>query len=303
METQQITSSVRRPEPDLVQAVGSSPALPTPAPARPRGADAWQLRMFRKALKKRRRLAVLRRLLGPLAAEATCLLVTCGDNNGAMNWHLRELGGIWSWADLEERSLGEMAALLGDPVYHATSYRLPFRDRSFDWVVAIDVHEHIERPAAFTREIERVVRPGGRVVLTTPGGDRGRLVNRLKQRLGMTTATYGHVRDGLSNDELVDLLEQASLCPDGRTSFSRCFTELVELGINWAYVKKLSGSAGAREGEIAPATHNQLQSVGKAYRLYSLAFPFLWLVSRLDLLVAFRPGYVSVVTGHKEDES
>jgi hypothetical protein len=66
--------------------------------------------MFRKGLKKRQRYAALRRLLSPLPAEERCLLLTCGDNSGAMNYYLRELGGRWSWADLEETSIKDMAA-------------------------------------------------------------------------------------------------------------------------------------------------------------------------------------------------
>lgn len=46
--------------------------------------------------------------------------------------------------------------------------RLPFEDSSFDVVVSIEVVEHVEDPFAFLRELARVARPGGRVVVTTP---------------------------------------------------------------------------------------------------------------------------------------
>ena len=54
----------------------------------------WQLDMFRKGLKKNLRLQSLRRLLDDLAPDERCLLLTCGDNNGAMNYFLREIGGL-----------------------------------------------------------------------------------------------------------------------------------------------------------------------------------------------------------------
>jgi hypothetical protein len=76
--------------------------------------------MFRKGLKKRLRLKALKKLLKPIGPGERCLLLTCGDNNGAMNYFLRELGGQWSWADLEDHSIAEMSALLGDPVVHAS---------------------------------------------------------------------------------------------------------------------------------------------------------------------------------------
>jgi hypothetical protein len=66
-------------------------------------------------------------------------------------------------------------------------------------------------------------------------------------------------------------------------------------------VKKLAktSSAPVSEGTIAPATQDQLRSVQKTYRLYSLVYPFVWLASRLDMLLFFTPGYVVLVEGRK----
>lgn len=45
---------------------------------------------------------------------------------------------------------------------------LPFANESFDSVISFQVIEHIRRDADFVREIYRVLRPGGRFILTTP---------------------------------------------------------------------------------------------------------------------------------------
>lgn len=45
---------------------------------------------------------------------------------------------------------------------------LPVADGSFDCVISFQVIEHIRRDREFVREIHRVLRPGGRVILTTP---------------------------------------------------------------------------------------------------------------------------------------
>jgi SAM-dependent methyltransferase len=45
---------------------------------------------------------------------------------------------------------------------------LPLKEQDFDLVTAIDVLEHIPDDAAGLREIHRVLRPGGTVVLTVP---------------------------------------------------------------------------------------------------------------------------------------
>lgn len=46
--------------------------------------------------------------------------------------------------------------------------RLPYTDALFDAVVSIDGIEHIERPFEFVRECRRVLRQGGRLLLSTP---------------------------------------------------------------------------------------------------------------------------------------
>lgn len=45
---------------------------------------------------------------------------------------------------------------------------LPFPNRTFDVVVSRSVVEHLEDPTAVFRELQRVLRPGGRVIFTTP---------------------------------------------------------------------------------------------------------------------------------------
>jgi SAM-dependent methyltransferase len=46
--------------------------------------------------------------------------------------------------------------------------RLPFSDESFDSVLMLDVLEHISRPEAALAEARRVMRPGGKLLLTIP---------------------------------------------------------------------------------------------------------------------------------------
>lgn len=260
----------------------------------------WQLRLFSRTLKKQQKLAALKRLLGDVAGRR-CLLVTCGDNNGALNWHFRALGGEWQWADAEEESQAQIAALLGEVVTHfdKNSLQLAYPDAAFDVVMTIDVHEHIAAPVALNEELRRIVRPNGRLIVTTPGGETARLVNRIKRWVGMSTADYGHVVDGYNCDQLADQLTAAGATPIGRSTYSRFFTEMVELAINVAYVKLLARKSTAKvePGQIAPQSEDQLRAVAKTYRLYALIYPVIWLISRLDYLLFFTRGYAAIVVG------
>ena len=252
----------------------------------------WQLKMFSKTLKKQQKLALLLRQIGDVR-DKRCLLITNGDNNGALNHHFREHGGDWSWVENEPDHIAEMEMLLGEPVTLGSASRIPAADSAFDVVVSIDVHEHLDDCAPFNQELFRVVRPAGVVVITTPNGDSWKPVNLVKRLVGMGPEKYGHKVIGYNLAEQGRMLREVGLQPFARGSYSGFFTEMLELAINFAYVEVLSkrGEHEVKEGTIAPATREQLRSVERQYRLYSIAYPLLLAISKLDLLLFFTTGY------------
>lgn len=263
----------------------------------------WQLRLFRKSLKKRQKLEALLKILGDLEGKR-CLLITCGDNNGALNWHFKENGGEWCWADAEPDSITQIGEVTGDPVVKMDKDdpALPFEDQTFDVVMTIDVHEHLRNPEKLNAELARLTRPGGRVVVTTPNGDEKKLAVRIKNLIGMRPEQYGHVVVGYDVPELEAQLLRVGLKPYLQSSYARFFTEILELGINFAYVKILSRKSKARvqKGQIAPQNIDQVKSVEKTIKIYSLLYPFLRAVSRMDFLDRSSRGYAVIVAARKE---
>ncbi|HEX7152499.1 MAG TPA: class I SAM-dependent methyltransferase [Thermoanaerobaculia bacterium] len=66
--------------------------------------------------------------------------------------------------------LAELRTRSGIPLTQmlATADRLPFADASFDVVLCLETIEHLPNARASAREMMRVLRPGGQVMLTTP---------------------------------------------------------------------------------------------------------------------------------------
>jgi SAM-dependent methyltransferase len=261
----------------------------------------WQLQLYRKSLKKQQKIQLLLQLMGPLQ-DQRCLLITNGDNNGAMNLVLRDAGGRWTWAEMEESGLPAMTALLEEPVVHVSPYRLPFPSAAFDRVVVIDVHEHLAIVSELNLEIGRVLVPGGIAVVTTPNGAEWLPVAVLKRLCGMHPRHYGHVVQGYTVTQLELMLREVGLTPERRGAYSRFFTELAEFAINFGYVKILARrKRGPRveSGTIAPASAEQLRAVERTYRLYARIYPFVRAFSSLDALLPGRGGYAVAVTARK----
>lgn len=102
--------------------------------------------------------------------------------------------------------------------------RVPLPDGSFDLIVCVEVLEHVADAEVTTRELARLLRPGGRLVLTTPCANPGSfewLLNRIRGGLERTPDGYGrfatdepgHLRRLTSRDLRV-LLQRAGLVVD-----------------------------------------------------------------------------------------
>jgi SAM-dependent methyltransferase len=251
--------------------------------------------MFRRSLKKQQKLQALLRLLGDVEGQR-CLLVTCGDNTGALNWHFRAQGGHWVWADVTGENIREMVDLLGEPVLRLPERHFPFPDGTFDCVVAIDVLEHLADDQPFLREVRRVLRPSCRAIVTVPNGDPQLRANQLRWRIGMMPDVYGHTRAGYTITELSDAVARAGFVPRRHGGYSRFFTEMVELAINFGYVFVLGHRRGGVErGHIAPTSAREIKTHGASYRVYALAFPALRTVAGLDWLLPKQWSYAVIV--------
>ncbi len=91
---------------------------------------------------------------------------------GGGNTRVLQAAG-WQATALEYDADGvEIAAQRGLPVIRADATALPYADDVLDLVVAFDVLEHIEDDDAAVREIRRVLRPGGLVLIAVPADPR-----------------------------------------------------------------------------------------------------------------------------------
>jgi ubiquinone/menaquinone biosynthesis C-methylase UbiE len=139
------------------------------------------------------------------------LALDAGAGSGVAGDALRAGGARVVAAD-REFDMAAYAAATG-PAVTADVTALPFRDGSFDVVVAAFVVNHLPDPAVGLGELRRVTRPGGTVLASTFSGDR----SVAKQAVDVVAADYGFVapdwylgfRDTAQGFEDPEAVEQA----------------------------------------------------------------------------------------------
>jgi 2-polyprenyl-3-methyl-5-hydroxy-6-metoxy-1,4-benzoquinol methylase len=144
------------------------------------------------------------RLLELAGSPARVLDVGC--SSGYLASRLVERGATVVGIDTDERAATEARAvceqvLVGD----VETMELPFPDHSFDLVLCGDVIEHLRDPVAFLARMRPLLRPGGKLVLTTPN------VANWAMRLGLLAGRWRYTDRGILDRTHTHLFTKKSL--------------------------------------------------------------------------------------------
>lgn len=253
---------------------------------------AWALALFNRSVLKQEKYRQIATLLGDTTG-LTCLDI--GGDNGVISHLLRQRGGRWSSADLDETSVAAIRQVVGTGVHQIDGLRTPFPDRLFDAIVIIDFLEHIDTDAQFAEELARILKPGGLLIVNVPHLKPRSMLNRIRHALGLTDEKHGHVRPGYSLDGLLRTLGNRFDIAASRT-YSKAFSETVDLALNGAFelLQRLK-SRGSLSKKGTVVTRADVEAHRKEFLLLSLAYPVLRLVASLDRLLFMQPGYKLII--------
>lgn len=95
-------------------------------------------------------------------------LLDAGCGTGWFSKAAASRGAIVTSMDLGENLLREVAKKCDTKRVPGSILQMPFSNDTFDYVVCSEVIEHVPEPAQAIKEIYRVLKPGGTLVLTTP---------------------------------------------------------------------------------------------------------------------------------------
>lgn len=254
----------------------------------------WAIALFDRSVLKQAKFRQIESLLDDPAGKTS---LDIGADNGVISYLLRQRGGRWHSADLDSHTVASIRQLVGENVHHLEGAHIPFPDQMFDQVVVVDYLEHIQDDGRFARELARILRPDGRVIINVPHLRPGSLLNRFRHAIGLTDEWHGHLRPGYDLAGIRALLGpmfEIERC----ITYSRTFSELIDTGLNGLYVRMQKKTrSGSRKGTVV--TQSDLEKHKKQFVVLSALYPLLWIVAKLDAVLWFQPGYKLIIRARR----
>ncbi|UCD99565.1 MAG: class I SAM-dependent methyltransferase, partial [Chloroflexota bacterium] len=186
----------------------------------------WAIQLFNKSVLKQQKFKEITAMLGS-TDRLDCLDI--GGDNGVISYMLRSQGGNWKSADLDTESVAAIEELIQSKVYRIDNDRLPFSTKEFDRIVVVDFLEHIQDEKWFFEELQRILKPGGILLLNVPHL-KNDLLRKLRILLGQTDEKHGHLRPGYTMTMVEKLIEDKFILLEYKT-YSKFFSEFLDLVI------------------------------------------------------------------------
>jgi len=272
----------------------------------------WHLELFSKSILKQAKFANLLKGLGTEELQGEEAL-DLGSDNGVISFKLRELGGVWSSADLTDEVVESTRQLVGERVFKLESGELPF----------VDLLEHVENDGKLVSEIHRILKKDGQLLVNAPNLKKGSFLRLLRNLIGQTDEKHGHLRPGYDKASLAALTSSLFEL-DSTWTYSGFFTEFIDTALVFGVgaLKKvsslLSGSgkshsendskkessrettgealdSSANEKEVSKGlvlTAEGISQLEKQFKIYSLIYPAIKLFSSLDRFLYPFEGYM-----------
>ncbi len=112
---------------------------------------------------------LLRALLGS-TGDGDALILDAGCGAGLAEDVLSEFGSVIG-IDIAREAFEGRGSTCPERLCLASVAPAPFRNGAFDLIVALDIIEHIKDDAGVMRELHRICKPGGRLLITVPAYD------------------------------------------------------------------------------------------------------------------------------------
>ena len=114
------------------------------------------------------RRAIIGRILNSMALPRDCNILDVGCGTGGNLAMLKAFGEVVG-LEMNQAAMNVARARNVCPVHWGVLPNIiPFQERQFDLVILLDVLEHVDDHLLVLKSIDKILKPGGRVVITVP---------------------------------------------------------------------------------------------------------------------------------------
>lgn len=140
------------------------------------------------------------------------VVLDIGGYDGYISYNLKKLVPKVKIAvvDVDKSGL-ESARERGLSTLYASTLELAIMDNKIDVVLCLDLIEHIQDDDKLIKEISRILKKNGKLILTTPMQDGVSFPFLSKERVDSVNKSWGHVRKGYTMNEIMELFQNNNL--------------------------------------------------------------------------------------------
>lgn len=245
------------------------------------------------SLRKKLKLPILMKAL-EIQKDDTLLDVGCGA--GVFSYEMALYGGKIVGLDYSEANvkavkgmykLNNLSFEVGDAV------SMPFENEMFDSILATEIIEHIQDDNKFVSECFRVLKKGGKVVITAPCTNPSLSVDWMRKLFAGIDITkdFGHKRGGYTQEELFNILKKNNFMLEKIIYYDIFFGEIAWIitcmpraltNRNW--------KSGEGQDELGGSF---------MFNFYKIIFPLIYGLAKLDFFLKGLKGHHIMVVGKK----
>jgi len=173
------------------------------------------------------RLHALQKLIAA-QIHADAVVLDIGSYDGALSGKLKQLMPDLdiTLLDIDEAGL-ELARQKGLKTVNASALEMPLANNSADIVLCLDLIEHIADDNILIKQISRVLKKQGKLILTTPDLNGVTFPFMSNQQNEAINRQWGHLRPGYSLQQLRQLLENNDIIIEKNSRYFNLLTRLV----------------------------------------------------------------------------
>jgi SAM-dependent methyltransferase len=139
-------------------------------------------------------------------------ILDIGSYEGYISYNLKKIlsNSRITVVDIDKSGL-KLAKERGLNTLYASALELPIEDNQIDFVLCLDLIEHVKEDDKLIKEISRVLKRNGKVILTTPMEMGVSIPFLSKEKNESINRDWGHVRKGYSLESIEKMFVDANL--------------------------------------------------------------------------------------------